>query len=119
MKNQGIAKKMKIMETIQRELSKLGICLHVESTQAHPLNSRNVFVLMVQCIGIALNCVYIFHDAKTFNEYTISFYTASAMLTIAISFATLIWKMALLSKDLVSLEKIINESKSVSDCKPN
>lgn len=71
---------MKFLESVERELLKLGICLRVKSGQKHPLNSRNVFVLFTFCIGSISTCVHFFHIPKSFKEYAISAYAASAQL---------------------------------------
>lgn len=100
---------MKIPESVLSEFLKLGIDLGGKSMQAQPFNSKSVFVLIVHGVGTALSFVHLFCTANTFKEYTVSFYTASGMLTASSCYAVLMWKTKSLSKCLNNLEKTIDE----------
>lgn len=110
---------MKIFESAQKEFSKLGICLGINSNHKCPFNSRNIFLLILLCSTTILCGVQLFYIAKGYKEYTVSFYFTSAALTMTLITGSIIWETQALSKYLDSFEKIINESESTFRLKQN
>lgn len=102
---------MKILESAQMQFLTLGICFGTNSNQKHSFNSRNVFILILLCIGTISTCVDLFYTPKNFREYTISAYAVSAMVITTICFLGMIWQTQPMSKYLDCFEKTINKSK--------
>lgn len=108
---------MKILELVESEFSKLGICLRGKSTQRQPFNLRNAFVLVVLCIGTTSSCVQFFYIPKSFKEYSVSAYAVSAMLTITICYIGVVWNIPTISNYFEYFEKIINQSEPAFEFK--
>lgn len=110
--NMQLKFEIKILEFTQREFSKLGICFGVKSIETRPFNSRNVFILIVLCLGTTSTCVDLFYTPKSFKEYTVSAYAVSAMLISTISFIGTVLKIPQMSTYLHCFENTINSSES-------
>lgn len=96
---------MKIFELIQSDLATYGL-----SRYQHPFNSRNLLSLFIFSIAIFLNGVYLCCEARTFLEYTRSFFAITAQTGAAAAFSFSAWNMRELFECVPEAEEIINGS---------
>lgn len=101
---------LKILESVQREFPKLGICFSAKSIEAHSFNSRNVFTLIVLCLGTMSTFVDLFYVPESFKEYTVSAYAVSAMLISTVCFVGFVMKIPQMATYLNCFENTINTS---------
>lgn len=101
--------KMKLAQTIQKNLSSLGI-RDDRLFQTHPFNQKNVLILISNGLFVTLHIIYLFCVARTFKEYTISFYMTTAAIVILLACSILIWKSKNLFQLIKSSTKIIEKS---------
>lgn len=102
-------KKMKILQSTQRNFSILGIGVQ-QSNGKYILNVRNGLALFV--LGLAsISCyVQLFHVANNFQEYTDAVYMSVSTTGAAAELVIAIWKMRPLFECVTSFEKIVNTS---------
>lgn len=104
-----IEKKMKLFQSIQKNLASLGI--HDDRLfQTNSINQKNVLILMSNGLCVTLHFVYLFRVAHTFKEYTISFYMTTAAVVILLACWILIWKSKKLLQLIKSGTEIMNGS---------
>lgn len=101
---------MKIFQSIEDNLAILGISSY-QSIQVQPFNTRNVTTLLVFGLSVISNCVFLFHVADSFMEYTKCVYVVSTLITSFICFAHLVLKMPKLFEFIKNFEQIVEESK--------
>lgn len=97
---------MKIFEFIQLNSSFFGIGLH-----QHPFNVRNLVAIFTFGVAITLNVVYIFGEAKTFQQYTDSIFAATTLCLGFIIFAHNTSKMQRIFHRIKAGEKLMNRSR--------
>ena len=95
----------------QHDFAALGLSPHQSSTQNSLFNSKNVFGLFTLILAFILSSAYIFYEANTFLEYTVSSYVSSSYLLAIVIFTIFIWKSRMLFKFMHDVEKIVNKSK--------
>lgn len=100
--------KMKIFQTVQENMSHLGISQYC-SMQKNPINWRNMSVLLLQIVSTVMYCMYLFYVAATFKEYTESAYVCMLKFATTIIFTILLWRMQKLFDCLNRIEEITNE----------
>lgn len=69
--------KMKIFQTAKRKFAILGLDLY-HPTQNLPCNRRIVSIYLIYVWSFISSIMYLYHDAHSFEEYTISIYITSA-----------------------------------------
>lgn len=101
---------MKFFESFKYESGIFGFGLYQSTTQKYLFYSINALTLFIACISLSLSFIYFFHDANTFQEYTLSVYvSASIMLVLACYgiFMRINWPIL---KLIIVAEKIADES---------
>lgn len=101
--------KMKILQSALRGYAVLGLGQH-KSTQKYPLNKENLQTLIILCIAISSTSVYLFHEAKTFQDYTVSVYTSSSVIHGFVGYVIFIWKNQPICELIENVQKALNES---------
>lgn len=78
--------KLKILEVVQTNFALLGINPH------RPINP-NLFIVSTTIIWSHIsNCVYLFHVASTFQEYTMSINSTSTTTLFILVYGVFVWK---------------------------
>ena len=96
---------MKILQQLQNALAIYGIAAHQQ-----PFNWRNLMAFFIFSCAIASNGIFIFYEAKSFQEYAESIFMATALIAVSICFVYIVLKMHRLFDCLNEMEKLINGS---------
>lgn len=78
---------MKVLQVILMNFRLLGINLY------HPLNAHLFAVSAIVTWSHISNCMYLFHVASTFQEYTLSINSTSTTTLIILVYVALIWNL--------------------------
>lgn len=97
------------MQSINSHLMRVGM-ISEQSNKAHPLNMRNMTVLLILIAFLACSVMYLIFEPKTLKDYTDSIFLFITVLTVALNFAYVTWKMAEIFRFTKSLEDVINTS---------
>lgn len=100
---------MKIFQGIQRGFAIFGFSPNQSITQK--FNGKHVKCLLIFCGCLTSSCAYLFYEAATFQEYTLSLNEFLTIAHVIGTFLIFVWKNQLLYKCMDSLEKTINKSK--------
>lgn len=100
---------MQTFQVMQKSFAILGIG-EKQSLQKHLINVRNMAALCMLCAAVTLNCVHLYHEAKTFKDYADGIYTGSSLIVAAILFTIIISDMRQVVKCLKNIEKLVNKS---------
>lgn len=103
--------KMRVFQSIQTYFSILGI----NSDQSHKknlFNAKNVIALVILCVCIVINSMYIIFEANTIDEYAKSVFMTTTSIVSILILAANIWRMAYFFKYINGLEQLIKNSKS-------
>lgn len=100
---------MKALQVALRNFELLGINLRL------PLN-ENLFIVNAIVIWSHIsNCMYLFHVASTFQEYTLSINTTSTTTLIILVYAAIMWKMRKMIDFINFLETVIANHRSFKE----
>lgn len=100
---------MKLFQTPQNHCANVGIVLQ-KSTQKHPFNVRNVISLSIFILTIISCFSYLFIVPVNFNEYTVSVYCTTTVITNGVIYVNFIWRMEQLYDCINSAETIVQNS---------
>lgn len=106
--------KLKIFQLTLKNLATVGISPNL-ATQPYPLNGKIYLGILILGSGAICNVIYIFQEAKTFSEYSISIYMCSFTILIIFILTILILnveKLCNLFDD--DFENIVNTSEQMS-----
>lgn len=103
---------MKILLSVVRGLIVLGLGPQ-RMDHKYPINSRSLKTLFALFFGLGLSFAYIFLEAQTFEDYTLSLYVCITVLLGGIGFIILMWKNRPICDLIDKTEKTINESKGI------
>lgn len=98
---------MKIFKLVQKKF----LLVYKIGLHQRPINCKTLLALFIFCIGIVLNCVYFFNEAKTFQDYANSVLFGTGLFAAAIIFTYVSFSMRQIFGCLYDAEKIINGSK--------
>lgn len=98
-------KRMKLLQFTQKIFKIVGI----DSPQ-NPFNRRMLMVFSVCCMSSASACVFLFHEAKNFMEYSNSIYITTAFLLVVVCYTILITKMEDTFELIDNLESTVEKS---------
>ena len=96
---------MKLFQQIQKDFAIYGI-----GSRQKPFNWRNLVAVLMFSIGIVLSSIHLFCEAKTFQEYADTIFTATSLVVATINFVYIACEMRRLFDSLNDAEKIINAS---------
>lgn len=99
--------RVKVLQQVQKNLAAIGISSDLIS-QAYPFNRKILMVVIMICYGCTSSSLYIFLEAKTFDEYTQSIYIFSACVLISIIFIITYSKLRDIFQFIDSLENVMN-----------
>lgn len=102
--------KMKIFQTIHKNLSIIGIGPD-SAQQLRQFNAKILINLSTLCVGFNGVLVYIIIEAKTFLEFTQSIYLCTTYAIVTFVFIVLIFKLNELFKAINDCECLANTSK--------
>lgn len=102
--------RIKILQTIQGNLSVIGIEPDLAQPW-YPLNARNLLDLLLLGGGVISMSMYIFYEAKTFLEITISAYLCCGLTFSVFVLIAMILQSNLIYKLINDFECIVNASK--------
>lgn len=74
-------------------------------------NMQALIIILCLCISISSASTYIFHEANTFQEYTVSVYASSTLMLAIVCYLIYIWKNQPICELIENVEKAIDESK--------
>lgn len=83
---------MKLFQSVQETFATLGITLN-QSMKNNPFNTRTLAAFSSYILTVTLYTVFLFHDAKTFWEYTDNIYTNSATIVIVVCYVIIALNM--------------------------
>lgn len=95
---------MKVLQVFQKNFALLGINPH------RPLNANLFIVTAIIIWSHISNCVYLFHVASTFQEYTLSINSTSTTTLLILVYGIFIWKMQQLLDFINFIELVIENS---------
>lgn len=101
---------MKVLQSVLRGCVALGLGRH-QSIQKCPLNKKNLQTLTLLSLAVSSTSISLFHDANTFQEYTVSAYTSSSVLLALAGYLISIWKSQPICEFIENVEKTVNERK--------
>lgn len=96
---------MKIFQQFQKSFAIYGIASHRK-----PFNMRNWIAIFIFILSIVLQVLYLFFEAKTFDEYTKSILFTTSTVVGAIIFLYLILEMRTAFDNINGVEYLINKS---------
>lgn len=99
-------KKLKILQTVQKDLALIGY-----NAQAQPFNGKQIKHGFKSILGNFLQLVYLIRIAKTPSELMVSVFMAGVATLVFISFVSTVQKMPKIFYLIDEIEKIINKSK--------
>lgn len=94
---------MAILQALRDRFSSVGLVFDRKS----PLNFRNSFMLLTLCLGSSLNCIHLFYETNTFEEFAYSMCPSSTIVLGTILFVITIWKTRSFHDLFDKLEKSI------------
>lgn len=100
---------MKIFQLVLRGLIELGLGPQ-QLTQKKPFKSKMVKILCILLFTLCSSCAYLFLEAQTFEDYTLSVYTSSSILLVIVGYTIFMWKNRPICELFDKAEKIIDES---------
>lgn len=100
---------VKFFQSVQNNFEMLGISSH-RATQNRLLDVKFWMILLQFGVVLISYICFIFHEAKTFEEYTSSMYSILTVLATALHFLMNQWKMRNLFHFTANLENFINKS---------
>lgn len=109
-KQQKSKRKLRAFHQIQKNFADLGIQPN-SANQTGPMNAKVFAGLLVLVLGIIFMLVFIFNEAKTFNDYIQSSYTCSLATFAVFVLVILILKVGELFEFFKTVDSIINTSK--------
>lgn len=95
---------MKVLQEIQKNFAFLGIDPH------RPLNTNLFIVVTIIIWSHISNCVYFFHVARTFQEFTLSINSTSTTTLMILVYGIFVWKMQELLHFINCLELVIDRN---------
>lgn len=95
---------MKILVQAHKFLAIYGI-----GSNRRPFNSRNLLAIFVFGMGIALCCVHLFSEVKTFEEYAESVFATITFITATTNCVYIMCEMRQFYDCFADAEKIIND----------
>lgn len=101
---------MKILQSVQKYFSHLGISSEQSKQTKRPINARIAMVNLMFVTYIILNCVYLFHVAGNFKEYTQSIYMTISAISNFSFHTVLVRQMKEWFRLIDGIEKSINRS---------
>lgn len=107
-------RKMKIIQVVQENFSYLGISWYY-SIRKYPINERNIPAFLIISTITAMDFLYLFRVANTFQEYADSVYLCALMIDVLAIFLCVSWRMRMLFDSLNQMEKFANESRLFSN----
>lgn len=102
-------RKMKIFQISQQNLAYLGFSYYY-TIQMYPINVRNITALSVLITITSMACMYLYREAKTFQEYADGAYACSTLLDTTAIFTIFVWRMRIFFDCFNRFEKILNQS---------
>ena len=108
---------MRLFEEVQRNFAVLGIS-SIAANQ-NSFNCRTVIGLLTFGSSTFLHLVFLFHEAKTFGEYTDNIYMTTATVATAVCFINVILNMNKVFQYIESLDEIVNKSEYVFPIEKN
>lgn len=100
---------IKILEAVQFNFASLGIDPH------HPLNPNLYFVSAAIAWSHLSNCVYLFHVASTFQEFTLSINSTSTTTLFILVYGLFVWKEQKVLEFINRLELILRRNMRYRD----
>lgn len=101
---------MKTVQAIYGHLMRVGMTSH-QSIKRHPFNIRNTTMLFILCTVIVCTVIYLIYEATNLKEYADSIFVIITVVSGALNFAFINWKMAEIFRFIDSLEDSVNTSK--------
>lgn len=96
---------MELFQFTQNTFETVGI----DSTQ-NPFNRKVLIIFSVCCISIISACIFLFHEANNFMEYSNSIYITTAYLLVTVCYTLLITKMEDTFDLIDNFESTVDES---------
>lgn len=100
--SQSSSPKLKLFQTLQKNLSSIGI------VRRHPFNARIALILLILGVGIIFESVYIFHEAQTYLDYTQSICMFSGVILVT-------FNLLIMALYLTELFEIIDHCECISN----
>lgn len=108
-KSQLPSRKIKILQTIQKNIVTIGIGTN-SATKLKSFNARILWGLLILGIAIISNMMYIIDDVETFAEYTQSIYKCSAYILEALDLLIAIYISSETNIMIDNCERLVNTS---------
>lgn len=102
--------KMELFPSIQRQLATMGVGLH-QLTQKYRLNPTILTIFFSYTCKIISDCLFIYYEAHTFQDYTESFYVTSTDVLVASCYAIIVFRVDGLFQLIHSCAEIVSSSK--------
>lgn len=99
---------MKLLQSVVRDFVVLGLGPH-QLTQKYPINRENVQELSIQFLAFSHCSAYLFLDAKTFEDYTLSVYVCTTLILLILVYMIFMWKNRSICELIVNAEKMIDK----------
>lgn len=99
---------MKIFQFVVRGFTDLGLGPQ-ELTQKNPINGKIVEIFCILLFSLCSSCAYLFFEAQTFEDYTLSVYVSSTLLLVIVGYMIFMWKNRPIFELFGNAEKIIDK----------